>query len=223
MSLSAKIREDFDRIALTETGGWNHNTHYHRFLLSRLPLHMISALDIGCGTGEFSRRLGERSDHVLGIDLSPLMIQIARERLVSQSNIAFQVADVMACELPDEEFDCIVSIATLHHLAFGPALEKMTHALRPQGMLLVLDLYRSHGLVDWLTSATAIPANWGFMLAHRSRPKSPEARAAWKEHSRRDHYMTLPQIRQACSSMLPGAEITRHFFWRYSIVWRKGG
>jgi ribosomal protein L11 methylase PrmA len=53
-SLTQKIRSDFDRIALSDQAGWNHNNHYHRFLIKQLPIHCKTALDIGCGTGDFS-------------------------------------------------------------------------------------------------------------------------------------------------------------------------
>lgn len=69
--LTQKIRDDFDRIALLDRPGWNHNNRYHNFLLARLPLHCESILDIGCGSGEFSRLLAKRCDRVVAIDLSP--------------------------------------------------------------------------------------------------------------------------------------------------------
>ena len=55
------VREDFDRIALlTEASadGATHNDHYHRYLLQHLPTNCHRVLEIGCGTGTFSRRLG---------------------------------------------------------------------------------------------------------------------------------------------------------------------
>ena len=49
----------------------------------------------------------------------------------------------------------------------------------------------------------------------------PEVAAAWAEHGKVDRYMTLRQVRAVCARVLPGAEIRRHLFWRYSLVWRK--
>jgi ubiquinone/menaquinone biosynthesis C-methylase UbiE len=60
-----------------------------------LPVQRRSALDIGCGTGEFSRLLSKRFEEVIATDLSPNMIEVAKQRSRQFSNIDFQVADVM--------------------------------------------------------------------------------------------------------------------------------
>src|SRR5262245_51175001 len=87
------IRADFDRIALLSDDNWNHNRHYHKFLLKQIPERCKQALEIGCGTGEFSRLLAQRSEKVLAIDLSPQMIRLAGERSQAYQNIEFVTAD----------------------------------------------------------------------------------------------------------------------------------
>src|SRR5437762_5605833 len=112
----ATIQADFHRIALVSPEGSIQNNHYHNFLLRQLPVDCQAALEIGCGKGEFSRRLAERSKRVLALDLSPEMIRIARPQSAHLPNIDFQIADVMTYDLRPENFDCIASLATLHHL-----------------------------------------------------------------------------------------------------------
>jgi SAM-dependent methyltransferase len=73
----AKVRADFDRLAGLSEDGWDHNAHYHAFLLGQLPTRCGQALDVGCGTGSFARLLAGRCDQVLGIDLSPRMVAVA--------------------------------------------------------------------------------------------------------------------------------------------------
>jgi SAM-dependent methyltransferase len=65
------LRADFDRLALLEQDGWNHNNHYHSFLLRHVPPHCQTALDVGCGTGAFTRQLALLAQQVTGFDLSP--------------------------------------------------------------------------------------------------------------------------------------------------------
>lgn len=216
------IQADFDRIALVSNDDWNHNNHYHNFLLEHVPTNARNALEIGCGTGLFSRLLATRADRVLAVDLSPQMIRIAQERCAQFPNIDFQTADVMSAELPLEHFDCIATIATLHHLPMAATLRKIKSALKVNGVLLVLDLFQPEGLSDVMTSAVAKAFSFGLALSKRGswRP-SKEALAAWVEHEKHDSYLTLAELRRLCADVLPGAKIKKHLFWRYSLIWKK--
>src|SRR5882762_3164379 len=110
------IQADFDRLALLDAEGWTQNNHYHNFLLRHVPNGCENALEVGCGTGAFARRLAERARHVTALDLSPEMIRVARSRSAECANIEFQVADALAWDFPVAHLDCMVNIATLHHL-----------------------------------------------------------------------------------------------------------
>jgi ubiquinone/menaquinone biosynthesis C-methylase UbiE len=218
------IQKDFDRIALVSPDGAAHNDHYHNFLLRHLPSNCHDVLEIGCGTGGFARRLAGRSQHVLALDLSGEMIRIARESSEQFPNIEFQLADVRDWPLADESFDCIVTIATLHHLPFPETLLKMKGALKPGGVLLVLDLFEPIGLLDSLSNLLALPVSATLRLIHygRLRPRR-EVRDAWTSHERHDSYPTMNEVHALCASVLPGAKIKQYLLWRYSIVWEKEG
>ena len=223
------IQQDFDRIALVLEDGATHNEHYHNFLLRHLPSNCHNALEIGCGTGGFARRLAERSERVLALDLSPEMIRIARERS-AQFPIDFQLADVLDWPLPDQSFDCIATIATLHHLPFEELMLKMKTALKPGGVLLVLDLFEraglsdslGEGLSDSLSNLVAIPVSVSLRLLHHHRllPRREE-RDAWTAHEHHDSYPTMRKVHALCARILPGAKIKKHLLWRYSIVWER--
>lgn len=218
------IQADFDRLAHLPDDGWDHNRQYHRFLLEHLPARCEAALDIGCGTGVFTRLLAERADRVVGLDLSPEMIRLAQERSRAYPNIDFQVANALRWQCESDRFDCVASIATLHHLPMAEMLARMKRVLNVNGILLVLDLYKSEGMADILTGAPALPLSAILRIAHTGRLRpSPEARNLWAEHGRHDRYLTIPEVRSICAEALPGAGVRKHFFWRYSIVWRKPG
>ena len=216
------MQEEFDRIALVSPDGATHNDHYHNFLLRHVPATCQNALDVGCGTGTFARRLAERSQHVLALDLSPEMIRLARERSAQFSNIDFELGDVRNYPLDVARFDCIASIATLHHLPFEEMLLKMKAALKPGGVLLVLDLFEPKGLGDSLSNLVAFPISMGLRLIHHGRllPQR-EVRDAWAAHERHDSYPTMHEVNALCDRILPGAKIQKHLLWRYSIVWKK--
>jgi len=223
MKTPTDIQADFDRIALAEpTEGWNHNNHYHDFLLRYAPSHCTNALEIGCGKGEFARLLAQRSDHVIGIDLSGEMLRAARERSQAYPNIEYVQADIMTYDLPTAHFDCIASIATLHHLPLEALLPRLTAALKPGGVLLVLDLFQGEGLGDLFQNLAGLSLHLFLQQIKGSRqPQSAESRAAWDAHGSSDVYLTMRDVRRICADLLPGAQVTRHLLWRYSIVWTR--
>lgn len=222
MKPTTEIQAEFDRIALVESPDeWNHNDHYHNFLLQHLPARDQAALDVGCGAGAFARLLAERSERVLALDLSPEMLRIARQRSIDYPHIQYLQADVMEYPLSGESFDCIASIATLHHMALPDVLPVLKAALKPGGTLLVLDLYRAVGMGDLLFNVASIPYHLLLKQRKGGSFQSPEAAAAWEAHGRDDHYLSMGEVRHICASLLPGAKVTRHLLWRYSIVWQK--
>jgi ubiquinone/menaquinone biosynthesis C-methylase UbiE len=219
----SKVQTDFDKLALLSEDKWSHNSHYHPFLLKHIPPHIEAALEIGCGTGAFSRRLAQRADRVLALDLSPQMIRIAKERSADYSNIEYETGDAAIWEFPESYFDCITTIATLHHLSLEDMIPKMAHALKPGGMLLILDLYTIErwGWQDVLRNVAAVPYNLCLKLLKTGRLRSSrEAREAWAEHGQTDHYLSPAQIRATCAE-LAGAQIRLHLLWRYSVIWKK--
>jgi SAM-dependent methyltransferase len=219
---TSTIQADFDRIAALPDPGWNHNDAYHAFLLRALPAHCPHALEIGCGTGAFARRLAARSGRVLALDLSPRMIEAARASSSQYPNIDFQAADVLAWDFPAGCFDAIATITTLHHLPMEAMLAKMKGALKVGGVLVALDLFKPVWPADLLTVALAVPVSLALETLKNGRLReSSAARAAWDEHGRHDSYLTMAEVRHACARVLPGAQVKKHLLWRYSIVWRK--
>lgn len=219
----SKVRADFDRLALLSDEGWSHNSHYHPFLLKHVPQQMDAALEIGCGTGAFSRLLAQRADRVMALDLSPQMIRVARERSAGYPNIQYATADAAVWDFPESHYDCVVTIATLHHLPLDMMIPRMARTLKPGGVLLILDLYSLErwGWQDVLRNAAAVPYNLCLKLlkTRRLRP-SREAREAWAEHGRTDQYVSPAQIRAACGDLI-GAQLRLHLLWRYSVIWKK--
>jgi SAM-dependent methyltransferase len=213
------IRDDFDRIALLPEGKWNHNLHYQRTLLRRVPRGCMEALDVGCGTGALTRQLAARCGHVTGLDLSPNMVAEARRRSAGVANVDCAVADFMTEPLPAGAFDCITAVALLHHLPLEPALSRFRDLLRPGGVLLVLDVRPGEFLpADVLT----LGVSTALFLWHTGRLRESEvARQVWAAHGRTDRYPPQAEVRTACARVLPGSEVRRHLIWRYSLVWRK--
>jgi 2-polyprenyl-3-methyl-5-hydroxy-6-metoxy-1,4-benzoquinol methylase len=229
------VEKDFDRLALLDNRGWTHNNHYHRFLLQNIPSDCQHVLEIGCGTGAFSRRLAPRARRVTAVDLSSEMIRVARARSAEYPNIDFQVADAIeylksnSLDRCQWQFDCIVTIATLHHLPLLSTVSIIKERLKPGGVLFILDLFEAQrnplkpeGMFDAVLSLTAMVVSGSLRLIHNGRLKPPhEVRAAWAEHGKTDSYLTMREVRAMCNELLPGAAVRKHLLWRYSVRWQK--
>jgi SAM-dependent methyltransferase len=223
-SSTRRIREEFDRIALLSEAHPGVGGCYHRYLLGLLPSQCESVLEIGCGTGEFTRLLAGRARKVVAVDLSPQMIRLARELSTEHSNLEYLTGDVMQLPLRTGGFDCVVSIATLHHLPLNQALLKMKDALKPGGALVIHDLVRDEGVADLVKSALAFPVSVSRRLWKTGRLRAPrEVRRAWDEHAAGEVYLTLGEVSEMCGRFLPRARVERQLLWRYTVVWRKEG
>lgn len=224
----SSIEADFNRLALLDDQGWTANNHYHSSLLQHVPQNCENALEIGCGTGAFARELARRSKRVLALDVSAEMIRVARSRSKGIGNLEFQVADVMRWEFPQEQespkghFDFMCSIATLHHLEQRELLVKVKDALKPGGVLVVLDLVESSGLVERMMDVVGLGVSVGLRLIHNGRLQPPpEVRKAWEQHGKHDHYSTITQVRTLADQILPGSVVKRCLLWRYLLVYKK--
>ena len=221
--MTSSIEADFDRLALLDDQGWTANNHYHGFLLKHVPHNCENALEIGCGTGAFARQLAQRCKRVIGLDLSPEMIRAARSRSKQFDNFEFQLADVSTWNFPQSHFDFICSIATLHHVPQQrELLVKIRDALRPRGVLVVLDLVQSSNLVERMFDVIGLGVSSGLRLIHNGRLQPPpEVRKAWEQHGQHDSYATVREMRALATEILPGASVKRHLLWRYTLVYRK--
>lgn len=219
---TAEIRADFDRIARLAERYDQRLEYYDQVLLRRAPTSCETALEIGCGTGAFTLELAARAKKVVALDLSPGMIEVARRRSAGLANIEFVIADAATWDFGREHYDCIASITTLHHLPMADILRRAREALKPGGVLLVLDLFQPVGLADFVRSALARSVRLVLDRARTGRWRAPaEIRRAWADHERLDHHPPMAEVRRLAAEILPGARVTQRLLWRYSLIWSK--
>jgi len=89
-------------------------------------------LELGCGTGEFTRRLAEEGSCLVALDLSAELLARARPK-VPPSRARFLRADAMTLPFPDASFDAVYGCSVLHHLDPETALAEVRRVLRPGG------------------------------------------------------------------------------------------
>ncbi|MGW0788594.1 class I SAM-dependent methyltransferase [Streptomyces sp. NPDC002911] len=208
---------------------FDHNDHYHRLLLREVPRNCGAALDVGCGTGRFARRLAHLGLEVDAVDPSEEAIAEARAlsaRVAGDRGLRFQHADVTEVELPMEHYDFISCLASIHHMPFD-TVAALREALAPGGVLVILGCYPEKTWLDWAWSLAASPVNAVARLAVAVKNKiRPVSAATGRERVKapvRQPAVSLPQIRREAAVLLPGCSIRRLLFWRYLLVFRSNG
>jgi SAM-dependent methyltransferase len=104
-----------------------------------------SALDVGCGTGDVMRLIGERISRagcVTGIDIDARVeTLLARQQADRPDAYRFVAADVTQIDsIPGAPFDLVFARLLLFHMADPVAvLKKLWSWVRPGGALLVMD------------------------------------------------------------------------------------
>ncbi|MGI5347471.1 class I SAM-dependent methyltransferase [Streptomyces sp. CA-250714] len=196
---------------------WDHNAHYHRWILRRLPRRFGRALDIGCGSGELARLLAGRADEVQAIDSDPVIVARARESTPATAAVTYTVGDALTGH-PAGPYDVITCVAVLHHLPFTEALTHLRRQLAPGGTLVVVGCAREQTVGDYLLAAVSAPLNaavgwWRNRGRTAARPPAMTAVTRPPE-------MGFPEILREARSVLPGARLRRRLFWRYTLVWR---
>jgi phosphoenolpyruvate phosphomutase len=114
-------------------------------------------LDAGTGTGIVARAVSPLVSEVVGIDLSPKMLEIARASRAA--NEVFEEGDVRDLHFPDNWFDKVTARMVFHHLIEKgcQAMRECCRVLRPGGaMVLSEGVPPDYSLKDWYTRMFAL-------------------------------------------------------------------
>lgn len=187
----------------------------HRALLNGipfLPTRSFRVLELGVGTGTFTSLLLSEFPHavVRGVDLSPKMIRLAREKLRGYRGRVELVASDLA-SYPSGEYDAVVSALAIHHL---PDREKwrlfrqVHRSLLPGGYFgdaddhlpedAIFDTRYAH-VASVLAAGGPLTGSW----------TSPQE--VWHEHEKFDH---------PCTVAAEVAALTRSGFAHVGNPWR---
>jgi len=121
----------------TPRGRWVGQTEYSllRRLLAWQPGETL--LDVGCGTGWFTRRFAAAGLTVTGLDNDANRLAYARVR---GGGIDYLEADALALPFPDASFDVVVSVTGLCFVSdWRTALAEMTRVARRRIVLGLLN------------------------------------------------------------------------------------
>jgi ubiquinone/menaquinone biosynthesis C-methylase UbiE len=126
-SRAQSLREEFNRWAEAGRGDGMEQDHLPITLpvLEKMQLAPAdSVLDVGCGSGWLSRRIGKRvpEGRVVGMDISDEMVRLARRNSRDHDNILFINGE--AAEIPWEPnfFQHAISVESAYYWPDPPAV-----------------------------------------------------------------------------------------------------
>lgn len=124
-----------------------------------------NVLEIGCGVGLDLLRFARAGAHVVGIDLSPVAIELARTNFRShgfQSELA--VMNGEALEFPENHFDLVYAHGVLQYTAdISAMLSEIRRVLKPGGCAILMVYNR----ISWLRLVSSLT---GVPLEHEDAP-----------------------------------------------------
>jgi ubiquinone/menaquinone biosynthesis C-methylase UbiE len=99
-------------------------------------------LDIGCGIGYFSIPAANilKQGKVIGLDIMPEMIDIAKERATNISNVEFIKSEEYSFPIPDASINYVFICNVIHEIENKPKyFNEIRRVLKPNGMLYIID------------------------------------------------------------------------------------
>lgn len=135
-------------------------------------------LDYCCGSGGRSLELSEFADEVVGVDISPASIEIARARAEVAGlghRVEFVVGDAENTKFADDSFDVVLVSGVLHHLDLERAYRELARIVKPDGTVIATEALRHNPII------------------HRYRKRTPHLRSAWEV----DHILGRSDVNRA--------------------------
>ena len=176
MDTKERSRRHFDRWA----GRYERDVASRRLAgLQRVALDALELcaddrlLDVGCGTGAAVRLAAPRVERATGVDLSPAMIERARELAAGLDNVEFIEADSERLPFDDGAYTAVVCTTSFHHYPNPErAASELARVLEPGGRLVVGD-----GCTDNLIARLVDRALRAFQPSHVGFRRSAELAA----------------------------------------------
>jgi ubiquinone/menaquinone biosynthesis C-methylase UbiE len=121
-----------------ERDGWQKP---HEVILALKLSGQETVADIGSGTGYFANRLARHARRVFAVDIDAGLLAISLK--TAPGNVTPVLASPDNPRLPESAIDLVFFCDVLHHIQNrGAYLEKVKHALKPGGRVVVIDFHK---------------------------------------------------------------------------------
>jgi len=176
----------------TARGSWIAGREFDLMMRLLEPPVGSTLLDIGCGTGHFSRRFAAAGLRVTGLDPDPAMLEYARNL---GGGVDYLRGTATALPLPDGAYDCVTAVTSLCFITDTPgALREMWRVAR---CAVLLGLLNRHSL-----------------LHRQKRGRGAYRGARWDTAAEARHWARqlepAPQVTMRSAIFLPGGGAFAH-------------
>lgn len=144
----SRVKEEFKRQAetLSVASVFADAGVLERIRAAVKPTEAMNLLDLGCGPGIVSAALAPDVREVVAYDLTPQMLDKAREkcRKAGLKNVRFELGRAEQLPFEAESFECVVTRLTIHHfLDPRRVMNEVVRVTRPGGKVVVADVVSS--------------------------------------------------------------------------------
>lgn len=131
----------------SEAGRWDHLKG--ELFGERADLQLLAGLlagsevvgDLGCGTAGLTGLLAPFAAKVIGVDRSPEMLTLARDRMAEHPNVELRQGELESLPIEDHALDVAVLSLVLHYVVEPRrVLGEVGRVLAPDGRILILDM-----------------------------------------------------------------------------------
>ena len=168
-TLFATIADRYDLITVVLSYGQDRRWK-RRLVNLAAPGRRTRALDLATGTGDIAFGLAAAGADVIGLDVTPRMIQLAQAKIPRRKPARFLVGDMLALPFPDRSFDVVTIGYGLRNVPdLDTAIEELFRVVKPGGRVLSLDFNRpaNRGVrMVYLAYLTLVGSSLGWLL-HR--------------------------------------------------------
>jgi ubiquinone/menaquinone biosynthesis C-methylase UbiE len=106
------------------------------------PKEGMKVLEVGCGTGTNLELFADAGCDVAGIDLSPSMMELAKEKLGDRADL--RLGDASEMPFADNSFDLVLSFLTIHEMPTAvraPVMDEIVRVTGTDGLALFIDYH----------------------------------------------------------------------------------
>lgn len=138
----ASFGEEWEKFgSFSDTEIQNAGDQYFDIVSPEMLNEKHRVLDLGCGTGRWTKYVADRAGFVEAVDPSKAVFSAVR-LLEKKTNVRVSQAGVDNIPFADESFDFVFSLGVLHHIPdTRAALHKLVQKLKPGGYCLIYLYY----------------------------------------------------------------------------------